>query len=121
MDLFPLLSRYVSNYAPRSSGPVAGVDPVRTVASPMAGRNWSQESSTTGMSNIQNEPPADPGLSSLSLSWLSPEQTKQLEDAIAAAAKSAQEQAEAEAALEEEEEEEEEEGDDDMEEVELTA
>ena len=119
MDLFPLLSRYVSNYAPRSSGPVAGVDPVRAVASPMAGRNWSQESSTTGMSNIQNEPPTDPGLSSLSLSWLSPEQTKQLEDAIAAAAKSAQEQAEAEAALEEEEEEEGD--DDDMEEVELTA
>jgi hypothetical protein len=73
-----------------------------------------------GMANIRTEPIADPGLSSLSLSWLSPEQTKQLEDAIAAAAKSAQEQAEAEAALEEEGEEEEGE-DDDMEEVEPTA
>lgn len=67
------------------------------------------------MTNTRNEPATDPRLSSLSLSWLSPEQTKQLEDAIAAAAKSAQEQAEAEAALEEEEEEEGE--DDDMEEV----
>ncbi|KAF9787984.1 hypothetical protein BJ322DRAFT_596245 [Thelephora terrestris] len=118
LDLFPLLSRYVANYAPRSSEPVTGADPARTVASLMAGQSWSQGSHTTDTTNIQNEAPMDPGLSSLSLSWLSPEQTKQLEDAIAAAAKSAQEQAEAEAALEEEEEEGE---DDDMEEVEPTA
>ena len=123
LSLFPLLSRYVADYAPRSSEAVAGVDPARTVASLMAGQSWSQGPSTAGMTNVQNEPHTDPGLSSLSLSWLSPEQTKQLEDAIAAAAKSAQEQAEAEAALEEEEEEEEEgcEDDDDMEEVEPTA
>ena len=120
LDLFPLLSRYVSNYAPRSSEPVPGAEPVRTVAGLMAEQSWSQGKSVTGITNIRNEPATDPGLSSLSLSWLSPEQTKQLEDAITAAAKSAQEQAEAEAALEEEEEEEEGE-DDDMEEVELTA
>ena len=128
LDLFPLLSRYVSTYAPRTSEPVPGADPARTMASLMAEQNWSQGEGTAAMTNIGNEPAMDPGLSSLSLSWLSPEQTKQLEDAITAAAKSAQEQAEAEAALEEEEEEEEEEegeeGEceyDDMEEVELTA
>lgn len=120
LGLFPLLSRYVSNYAPRSSEPMPGADSTRTVASLMAGQNWNQGPNTTGMTNIRAEPTADPGLSSLSLSWLSPEQTKQLEDAIATAAKSAQEQAEAEAALEEEEEEGEAE-DDDMEEVEPTA
>ena len=120
LGLFPLLSRYVANYAPRSSEPVPGTDSTRTVASLMAGQNWNQGPIAMGMTNIRTEPAADPGLSSLSLSWLSPEQTKQLEDAIAAAAKSAQEQAEAEAALEEEEEEEEGE-DDDMEEIEPTA
>ena len=119
-DLFPLLSRYVGNYAPRSSEPAPSADPARTVASLMAGQSWNQGPSTTGITHVRTEAPADPGLSSLSLSWLSPEQTKQLEDAIAAAAKSAQEQAEAEAALEEEEEDEEGE-DDDMEEVEPTA
>ena len=103
LGLFPLLSRYVATYAPRSTEPVPGADSARTVASLMT--------------HTRTEPVADPALSS-SLSWLSPEQTKQLEDAIAAAAKSAQEQAEAEAALEEEEEEGE---DDDMEEVEPTA
>ena len=121
LDLFPLLSRSVSNYAPRSSEPMSGANPARTMASLMAGQSWSQRSSATDVANILNESAMDSGLSSLSLSWLSPEQTKQLEDAIAAAAKSAQEQAEAEAALEEEEEEEEEGEDDDMEEVELTA
>jgi len=119
LGLFPLLSRYVVNYAPRSSEPVPGSDSTRTLASFMAGQNWNQGPSTMGMTNTRTELAADPGLSLLSLSWLSPEQTKQLEDAIAAAAKSAQEQAEAEAALEEEEEEEGE--DDDMEEIELTA
>ncbi|KAF9653560.1 hypothetical protein BDM02DRAFT_3086954 [Thelephora ganbajun] len=118
LGLFPLLSRYVANYAPRSSEPMPGADPARTVASLMAGQSWNQGPSTMGMTNIRNEPTADPGLSSLSLSWLSPEQTKQLEDVIAAAAKSAQEQAEAEAALEEEEEEE---GEDDGMEAESTA
>jgi len=120
LGLFPLLSRYVANYAPRTAEPAPGVDSARTVASLMAGQSWNQGSNTMGMANIRTEPTADQGLSSLSLSWLSPEQTKQLEDAIAAAAKSAQEQAEAEAALEEEEEEEEGE-DDDMEEVEPIA
>lgn len=120
LGLFPLLSRYVTNYAPRSSEPVPGADSTRTVASLMAGQSWYQGPSTMDMTQIRSEPAADPGLSSLSLSWLSPEQTKQLEDAIAAAAKSAQEQAEAEAALEEEEDEQEGE-DDDMEEVEPTA
>lgn len=120
LGLFPLLSRYVANYAPRSSEPVPGADSARTVASLMAGQRWSEGPSTVGTTGIRNEPTADPGVSSLSLSWLSPEQTKQLEGAIAAAARSAQEQAEAEAALEEEEEEEEGE-DDDMEEVEPTA
>ena len=112
LDLFPLLSRYVANYVPRASEPVPGTDPTRTVASLMAGQSWSQGLTETG---TRSAPATDPGLSSLSLSWLSPEQTKQLEDAIAAAAKSAQEQAEAEAALEEEDEEGE---DEDMEEVE---
>lgn len=115
LDLYPLLSRYVANYAPRTPEPVPGADSARTVASLMAGQSWNQGPSATDMTNTRNEPATDPRLSSLSLSWLSPEQTKQLEDAIAAAAKSAQEQAEAEAALEEEEEEEGE--DDDMEEV----
>lgn len=119
LGLFPLLSRYVTNYAPRSSEPVPGADSTRTVASLMAGQSWYQGPSTVDTTNIRSESATDPGLSSLSLSWLSPEQTKQLEDAIAAAAKSAQEQAEAEAALEEEEEEEGE--DDDMEEVEPMA
>lgn len=119
LGLFPLLSRYVTNYAPRSSEPVPGTDSTRTVASLMAGQNWNQGPSAMDMANIRTEPAADLGLSSLPLSWLSPDQTKQLEDAIAAAAKSAQEQAEAEAALEEEEEEEGE--DDDMEEIEPTA
>jgi uncharacterized C2H2 Zn-finger protein len=118
LGLFPLLSRYVANYAPRSSEPVLGTNSTQTVTGLMAGQNWNQGPSA--MTNILAEPAADPGVSPSSLSWLSPEQTKQLEDAIAAAAKSAQEQAEAEAALEEEEEEEEG-GDDDMEEVEPTA
>jgi uncharacterized C2H2 Zn-finger protein len=118
LGLFPLLSRYVVNYAPRSSEPA---DSARTVASLMAGQSWNQGPSTVGVASVRTDLNADPGLSSLSLSWLSPEQTKQLEDAIAAAAKSAQEQAEAEAALEEEEEEEEDGEDDDMEEVEPTA
>ena len=116
--LFPLLSRYVANYAPRSSEATPSVDPARTVASLVAEQNWNQGPSTVGMANIRTEVTADPALSSSSLSWLSPEQIKQLEDAIAAAAKSAQEQAEAEAALEEEEEGGE---DDDMEEAESTA
>ena len=119
LGLFPLLSRHVANYAQQSSEPTPSVDSARTVASLMAGQSWNQGPSTMGMTNIQTEPATDPVLSSLSLSWLSPEQTKQLEDAIAVAAKSAQEQAEAEAALEEEEDEEEGD-DDDMEEVEPT-
>ena len=122
LDLFPLLSRCVSNHAPRTSESVPGANPARTMASLMAGQSWNQGQTVTGMANNLIEPVMDTGLSSLSLSWLSPEQTKQLEDAIAAAAKSAQEQAEAEAALEEENEGDEEEGEDgDMEEVELTA
>ena len=118
LGLFPLLSRYVANYAPQSSEPTPGVDCARTVASLASGQSWNQGPTAMGISDIQVETTADPRLPSLlSLSWLSPEQTKQLEDAITAAAKSAQEQAEAEAALEEEEEDEEGE-DDDMEEVE---
>lgn len=119
LDLFPLLSRYVSNHAPRTSEPMPGADPARTMATLMAGHSWSQGETEIGVANVRSEPVTDLGQSSLSLSWLSPDQTKQLEDAIAAAAKSAQEQAEAEAALEEEGEEEED--DDDMEEVKLTA
>jgi len=119
LALFPLLSRYVTNYAPQSSESTPSADSARTVASLMAGQSWNQRPGTMGTTNIQTEATVDPGLSSMSLSWLSPEQTKQLEDAIAVAAKSAQEQAEAEAALEEEEEDEEGENDD-MEEVEPT-
>ena len=119
LGLFPLLSRYVANYAPQSSESAPSADSARTVATLMAGQSWNQGPGTMGMTNIRTEATLDPGLSSLSLSWLSPEQTKQLEDAIALAAKSAQEQAEAEAAFEEEEDDEEGE-DDDMEEVEPT-
>ena len=117
--LFPLLSRYVAYYAPRPSDAMPSDDPTRTVAGLMAGQSWNQGPNAM-MTNVRSEAIADQMLSSLSLPWLSPEQTKQLEDAIAAAAKSAQEQAEAEAALEEEEEDREGE-DDDMEEVEPTA
>jgi len=119
LGLFPLLSCYVANYAPQSSELSPSTNSARTIASLIAGQSWNQGPNAMGTANIRTEAAADPGLSSLSLSWLSPEQTKQLEDAIAVAAKSAQEQAEAEAALEEEGEDEEGD-DDDMEEVEPT-
>jgi uncharacterized C2H2 Zn-finger protein len=106
LGLFDVLSGYVAKYAPpniTSSDPAGRqqdrVEFSKTVASIMASQNWAQSEPPK---DIMEPAVSDPSLPSLSLSWLSPEQTKQLEEAIAAAAKAAQEQAEAEAAWEEE-------------------
>jgi hypothetical protein len=88
LGLFSLLSGYVSKYAP-SNSPTLESERPRTVA--MASPSWAKSGEVSS---------SEPTVPSLFLSWLSMEQTKQLEDAIAAAAKAAQEQAEAEAAWE---------------------
>ncbi|KAL6301116.1 hypothetical protein BKA93DRAFT_494564 [Sparassis latifolia] len=103
LQLLGLLRSYVGRgqgpavVPPGPSGFTANVPPA-TLASVMAGARPSataQAPVSTSASSSTTLP------SSLSLSWLSHEQTKMLEQAIAQAASAAQAQAEAEAALEE--------------------
>ncbi|KIP06521.1 hypothetical protein PHLGIDRAFT_30451 [Phlebiopsis gigantea 11061_1 CR5-6] len=116
LQLYPIIKSRVAPTDPSAAFPPAPpAGPHPTLASVMARSHPSYQSppsapATDALANEFNEiaqgTSADTTASaaSVSLSWLSEEQTKFLEEAIAQAAAAAQAQAEAEAALEEEEE-----------------
>ncbi|EKM54718.1 uncharacterized protein PHACADRAFT_258735 [Phanerochaete carnosa HHB-10118-sp] len=123
LQLYPVIKSRVAPAVPSSAFPPApSAGPHPTLASVMARslppyQPPAPPPASDALTSAASEPaPAaeqpDPA-ASISLPWLSEEQTKLLEEAIAQAAAAAQAQAEAEAALEEEGEDEDEEGDGD--------
>ncbi|GJE92772.1 C2H2-type zinc finger protein [Phanerochaete sordida] len=115
LQLYPIIKSRVAPAAPTAAfPPPPGAVPHPTLASVMARSHPPYQQpppppAPDAPANTASEPSPAPeqpsAAASISLSWLSEEQTKLLEEAIAQAAAAAQAQAEAEAALEEEDEE----------------
>lgn len=111
LQLYPVIKSRVAPAAPPPSAfpPAPGAPPYPTLASVMARSHPPYQPphppAPAPDAPAEPGPPAEQpaGAASIALSWLSEEQTKLLEEAIAQAAAAAQAQAEAEAALEEEE------------------
>lgn len=114
LQLYPIIkSRVATAHSSSAFAPPPAAGPYPTLASVMARSHPpyqapppapAPDAATDTMSEPAPVAESSSSAASISLSWLSEEQTKLLEEAIAQAAAAAQAQAEAEAALEEEEE-----------------